>query len=109
MEGNQEGQKLILVTGGLGYIGSHTVIELVNAGFKALIIDNLSNSQRKCEDRVKQIIGKEREDWIKVIELDLNFKDQVLKLFQENKIDGVIHFAAFKAVGESVKYPLKYY
>ena len=96
---------MILVTGGLGYIGSHTVVELVDSGFDVVIVDNLSNSKIDALEKLKKITGKD----IKFYQEDVCDKDALRKIFKENKIDSVIHFAGFKAVGESVKLPLKYY
>ena len=95
----------ILVTGGLGYIGSHTVVELIQNKFDVIIIDNLSNSELFILDNIKNITG------IKPIfyNIDLVDFDKLNKIFISHKIDGVIHFAAFKSVSESVKNPLKYY
>jgi UDP-glucose 4-epimerase len=95
----------ILVTGGAGYIGSHTVVELMNAGYTPLIVDNLSNSSIKVLDRIKQITGVDP----KFYQADIADKAIMHNIFTENKIDAVIHFAAFKAVGESVVHPLSYY
>lgn len=95
----------ILVTGGTGYIGSHTVVELINNGYDVVIVDNFSNSKPVVLDKLKEITGKD----IKFYELDLCCKDKVKKVFEEQKIDAVIHFAGFKAVGESVSKPLMYY
>jgi len=96
----------ILVTGGLGYIGSHTVVELINAGFEPVIVDDLSNSQPKILDQITKISGKRPV----FHELDLSDEHAVQNLATaEPDIAGVIHFAAFKAVGESVQQPLKYY
>ncbi len=97
--------KKILVTGGLGFIGSHTVVELQNAGYKVIIIDDLSNSKIEVLDKIYSITNV-RPDFY---ELDLRNKQSVQKIFNTEKIDGVIHFAASKAVGESVENPLKYY
>ncbi|HZW76956.1 MAG TPA: UDP-glucose 4-epimerase GalE [Flavobacteriaceae bacterium] len=98
--------KKILVTGGLGYIGSHTVVELVNAGFEPVIIDNLSNSSIDVLDRITKITGKK----LQFVKLDLREKNSVTDFFKENEdIEGIIHFAASKAVGESVENPLLYY
>jgi UDP-glucose 4-epimerase len=96
----------ILVTGGLGFIGSHTVVELQNEGFDVVIIDNLSNTSLSVLDGIQNITGK-----VPVFEkLDLREKDKVQDFFNRHKdIDGVIHFAASKAVGESVGNPLLYY
>lgn len=96
----------VLVTGGTGYIGSHTVVELINAGYEAVIVDDLSNSERFILDRIEQITGVKPAFY----QFDLCDKDKVEELFAtEKNIDAVIHFAAFKAVGESVKEPLKYF
>ncbi|MEO6520370.1 MAG: UDP-glucose 4-epimerase GalE [Mucilaginibacter sp.] len=96
----------ILVTGGLGYIGSHTVVELVNAGYEPVIVDNLSNSNIKILDQIAKIIGFKP----KFHELDLSDEKSVISLAAaEPDVTGIIHFAAYKAVGESVALPLKYY
>jgi len=96
---------MILVTGGAGYIGSHTCVELLNAGYDVCVVDNLSNSSAEALNRVKKITGKE----FKFYEIDLLDYDALDKVFYENQIDAVIHFAGLKAVGESVNIPLKYY
>ena len=96
---------MILVTGGLGYIGSHTVVELLNNNYDVVIIDNLSNSKIETLEKLKKITGKE----IKYYQNDVCDKEALRKIFNENIIDSVIHFAGFKAVGESVAKPLKYY
>ena len=95
----------ILVTGGCGYIGSHTVVELVNNGYDVVIVDNFSNSKPIVLDRLKEITGRD----IKFYELDLCDREKLRVVFDENKIDAVIHFAGYKAVGESVSKPLMYY
>lgn len=95
----------ILVTGATGFIGSHTIVELINSGYEVIGIDNLYNSDIEVLDKIKQITGKE----IKFYKEDLIYGDALRNIFNENKIDGVIHFAAYKAVGESVQKPLKYY
>ena len=95
----------ILVTGGLGFIGSHTCVELLNANYKVVIIDNLSNSNIDVLDKIEQITSKRP----KFYKIDLCNKEKVREVFKENKIDAVIHFAGYKAVGESVNNPLKYY
>ena len=97
--------KSILVTGGLGFIGSHTVVELQNKGFEVLIIDNLSNTTIEVLDKITSITNIKPQHF----NIDLKDKDTVQLFFKENKIDGVIHFAASKAVGESVEKPLEYY
>lgn len=95
----------ILVTGGTGYIGSHTVVELVNSGYEVVVVDDFSNSKPVVLDRLEMITGKK----IKFYELDVCDKDKLRGVFDENKIDAVIHFAGYKAVGESVMKPLMYY
>jgi UDP-glucose 4-epimerase len=99
--------KKILVTGGAGYIGSHTIIELLdNTGFEVISADNFSNSTQKTFERIKEITGKT----IKNYPIDLCDRNAVQKMFEENKdIEGIIHFAAFKSVPESVEKPLLYY
>ncbi|CAM1348036.1 UDP-glucose 4-epimerase GalE [Tenacibaculum insulae] len=97
--------KRILVTGGLGFIGSHVVVELQKSGFEVLIVDDLSNSNIEVLDNIVAITNKS----VDFKQIDLRIKNDVQKLFSENKIDGIIHFAAFKAVGESVEKPLDYY
>lgn len=95
----------ILVTGGAGYIGSHTCVELLNAGYEITVVDNLYNSSPKSLDRVKELTGKD----FKFYECDIRDTDGMDKIFKENKIDAVIHFAGLKAVGESCEKPLEYY
>ena len=95
----------ILVTGGAGFIGSHTNVELLERGHEVVVLDNFSNSQRSVLDRVKTIAGK----GVHLIEGDLLNKDDLASVFSSHALDGVIHFAALKAVGESVAYPLRYY
>lgn len=95
----------ILVTGGTGYIGSHTAVELLNSGYEIVIIDNFSNSKSDVLDKIKLITNKD----FKFYEGDVCNKDLLRKIFSENKIDAVIHFAGYKAVGESVKKPIMYY
>lgn len=95
----------ILVTGGAGYIGSHTCVELLNVGNEVIILDNFSNSKPESLKRVKEITGKE----FKFYEVDLLDQDGLEDVFLNNNIDAVIHFAGLKAVGESIKVPLRYY
>lgn len=95
----------VLVTGGTGYIGSHTIVELIGHGYDVVAVDDFSNSKPIVLDKIKEITGKE----IKFYELDVCDKEKLRVVFDENEIDAVIHFAGFKAVGESVKKPLKYY
>lgn len=96
---------MILVTGGAGFIGSHTSVELLDAGYDIAIIDNFSNSKPEMIDKIKQITGKD----FKFYEADLLHRPAVEKIFEENEIDAVIHFAGLKAVGESVEKPMEYY
>ncbi|HKL86628.1 MAG TPA: UDP-glucose 4-epimerase GalE [Treponemataceae bacterium] len=95
----------ILVTGGAGYIGSHTCVELLNRGHEVVIVDNLCNSSEEAVRRVEKITGKK----ITFYKADILDKEALHTIFKENKIDSVIHFAGLKAVGESVKKPLEYY
>ena len=95
----------VVVTGGAGYIGSHTVVELQKAGHEAVIVDDLSNAREDVIDRIETITGKRPEFY----QLDCKDKEGLRKVFSEDRLDAVIHFAAFKAVGERVKKPLQYY
>ncbi|MEA3462499.1 MAG: SDR family NAD(P)-dependent oxidoreductase, partial [Bacteroidota bacterium] len=96
----------ILVTGGTGYIGSHTVVELLEKGMEVVIVDNLSNSEREVLDGIKAITGKMPH----FEEIDLKDREATYKVFEKHPdLNAIIHFAAFKAVGESVEKPLEYY
>ena len=95
----------ILVTGGAGYIGSHACVELLNAGYEIVVVDNLSNSKEEALRRVQEITGRE----LKFYKEDLLDYEALDTIFKEESIDGVIHFAGLKAVGESVSIPLRYY
>ncbi|MBN2298897.1 MAG: SDR family NAD(P)-dependent oxidoreductase, partial [Deltaproteobacteria bacterium] len=95
----------ILVTGGAGYIGSHTCIELIDAGYKVVVVDNLSNSKFESLKRVQELTGKT----VEFYEVDLLEKVSLKSIFQRHTINAVIHFAGLKAVGESVTIPLSYY
>ena len=95
----------ILVTGGAGYIGSHTCVDLLDAGYEVVVMDNFYNSSPKALRAVEEITGKK----VKAYETDMLDKEGVEKIFQEESIDAVIHFAGLKAVGESVEKPLEYY
>ena len=95
----------ILVAGGAGYIGSHTCVELINAGHNVICADNLLNSKYEAIKRVEQITGKQ----IKFYKVDLTNYEESRVVFEENHIDGVIHFAGLKCVPESISVPLKYY
>lgn len=98
----------ILVTGGAGYIGSHTCVELLNLGYKVVIIDDLSNSKKEAVRRIKEITGADASNLV-FYENNLLEMDEVQNIFKENNIDAIIHFAGYKAVGESVEKPLEYY
>ena len=95
----------ILVTGGAGFIGSHTCVELINAGYGVVVVDNLSNSSEKSLERVEQITGQK----VTFYKADILDKEALDKIFAAEKIDAVIHFAGLKAVGESVQKPMEYY
>ncbi len=95
----------ILVTGGAGYIGSHTCIELINAGYDVVVLDNLCNSSEKSLERVEQITGKK----VPFYKVDILDREGMNEIFEKESIDSVIHFAGLKAVGESVSKPLEYY
>ena len=97
--------KKVLVTGGTGYIGSHTVVELLKEGKEVVIVDNFSNSKQDVLERIKKITGKDAT----LYNIDYLDRKELEKVFEENEIDSVINFAGYKAVGESVKEPLKYY
>ena len=101
----QNEKNKILVTGGAGYIGSHTLIELAQAGYDFVVYDNLSNSSKEAKNRVSKIINKD----IEFIEGDIRDKKKLKEVFESHDIDSVIHFAGLKAVGESVEKPLEYY
>ena len=95
----------ILVTGGAGFIGSHTCVELLNAGYEIVVVDNYYNANPKSLERVKELTGKD----FKSYECDIRDSEGMNKIFKENKIDAVIHFAGLKAVGESCQKPIEYY
>ena len=95
----------ILVTGGAGYIGSHTCVELLNKGYDVIVIDNFSNSSKESLNRVTRITGKK----VTLYEGDVRDKELLERIFTENTISYVIHFAGLKAVGESCSMPIKYY
>ena len=98
-------KKTVLVSGGAGFIGSHVTVELIEAGYDVIVADNMSNCDRTCFEGVRKITGKDLEFNL----VDFCDMEAVDKLFSENRIDAVIHFAAFKAVGESVEKPVMYY
>lgn len=95
----------VLVTGGAGFIGSHTCVSLLEAGYELVIVDNFSNSKPEALNRIKKITGKD----FKFYEADILDREAMNKIFDENSIDSVIHFAGLKAVGESVEKPIEYY
>ena len=95
----------ILVTGGAGFIGSHTCVELLEAGYEVVVVDNLYNASRKSMDRIEQITGKKPIFY----EADILDREVLNKIFEKEQIDSVIHFAGLKAVGESVAKPIEYY
>lgn len=95
----------ILVTGGLGFIGSHTAVELLNSNNEVIIVDNLYNAKEDVLEKIEKITGKK----VKLYKYDLTDKEKVDEIFKESEIEAVIHFAGYKAVGESVKKPLMYY
>ena len=99
----------VLVTGGAGFIGSHTVVELLQDGYQVVIVDDLSNASPKVVDRIKTIVGSDAAANLSFYEADVNDRAALEHIFDENKIDRVIHFAGFKAVGESVGKPIEYY
>lgn len=101
-------QVTVLVTGGAGYIGSHTCVELLNAGFNVVVVDNLINSSELAIDRVKKITGADEKQY-KFYNFDLLDKSALEKVFENHDIDAIIHFAGLKAVGVSVEKPLEYY
>src|SRR4051812_49717832 len=95
----------VLVTGGAGYIGSHTCVQLLEAGYRVIVVDNLSNSSRVALDRVEELAGKSLE----FHQVDIRDEAGLEAVFAGAQIDSVIHFAGLKAVGESVSEPLRYY
>lgn len=95
----------ILVTGGAGYIGSHTCLELLSKGYDVVVVDNLSNSSEESLKRVEKLVGKD----LTFYQFNVEDKDKLIKVFEQEKIEAVIHFAGLKAVGESVHKPLNYY
>ena len=102
----REKRMTILVSGGAGYIGTHTCVELLQREYKVIILDNLYNSSEKAVDRIREITGKA----VKFYRVDMRDKEGVERVFQENPdISALIHFAGLKAVGESVKKPMEYY
>jgi len=99
----------VLVTGGAGFIGSHTVVELLQAGYQVVIVDDLSNASEKVLDRIDTIVGEDAAENLTFYRADVNDREALECIFDENPVDRVIHFAGFKAVGESVSKPIEYY
>lgn len=99
----------VLVTGGAGFIGSHTVVELLSQNYQVVIVDDLSNSSPIAIDRIKQIVGEQAAENLVFYEANILDRDALNKIFDAHDIDRVIHFAGYKAVGESVRKPLEYY
>ncbi len=99
----------VLVTGGAGFIGSHTVVELLKGGYQVVIVDDLSNASPKVCERIKTIVGESAAGNLAFYEADVNDRAALTKIFDTHRIDRVIHFAGFKAVGESVTKPIEYY
>ena len=99
----------VLVTGGAGFIGSHTVVELLNCNYRVVIVDDLSNASEVAVSRVRQIVGDEKAQNLTVYKANVLDRDAMEKIFTDHNIDRVIHFAGFKAVGESVTKPIEYY
>ena len=100
-----QAQRQILVTGGAGFIGSHTVVALIEQGFHPIIVDDFRNSEKRVLTGIEEITGKSPE----VHEIDVVDKEALRTVFDHYSFDGIIHFAAYKAVGESVQNPLMYY
>jgi UDP-glucose 4-epimerase len=107
-EKNQEKENYILVTGGLGFIGSHTVIQLLENNHHVLVVDNLSNSEMSVLENINQIVG-DKQNALKFFQTDIGNQESMERLFQTFSIKSVIHFAAYKAVAESIQNPLMYY
>ena len=99
----------VLVTGGAGFIGSHTVVELLNCNYQVVIVDDLSNASEVAVSRVRQIVGDEKAQNLTFYKANVLDRDAMEKIFTDHNIDRVIHFAGFKAVGESVTKPIEYY
>ncbi|MDO4404134.1 MAG: UDP-glucose 4-epimerase GalE [Atopobiaceae bacterium] len=99
----------VLVTGGCGFIGSHTVVCLLEQGYQVVIVDDLSNSSEKVLDRIDQIVGAEAAEHLSFYRADVADREALDVIFDENDVDAVIHFAGYKAVGESVQKPIEYY
>ena len=99
----------VLVTGGAGFIGSHTVVDLLEHGYEVVVVDDLSNASEKVLDRIDQIVGDEASERLSFYRADVSDREALECIFDDNDVDAVIHFAGFKAVGESVQKPIEYY
>ena len=108
-EPTQTEQPCVLVCGGAGFIGSHTTVELLKDGFRVVIADDLSNSSERVLDRIKQIVGNDAFSRLAFCHIDITDKAKLNDVFDRFPISRVIHFAGFKAVGESVEKPIEYY
>ena len=104
-----QSKQTILVSGGAGFIGSHTVVELLQQGFEAIVVDDLSNSSAKVLDRIQAIVGEDAARLLTFYQADIADRAALDAIFSKHAIDAVIHFAGFKAVGESVQKPIEYY
>ncbi len=108
-ETKQPSDACVLVTGGCGFIGSHTVVCLLQRGYEVVVVDDLSNSSEKVLDRIDQIVGEDAAERLTFVRADVADRDALDAIFDEFPIEAVIHFAGFKAVGESVEKPIEYY
>ena len=108
-DNKQPNDACVLVTGGCGFIGSHTVVVLLEAGYEVVVVDDLSNSSEKVLDRIDQIVGDDAAERLTFVRADVADRDALDAVFDEFDIGAVIHFAGFKAVGESVQKPIEYY
>ena len=105
----QQADTCVLVTGGCGFIGSHTVVDLLEQGYEVVVVDDLSNASERVLDRIDRIVGAEAADRLSFYRADVSDRDALDAVFEESAIDAVIHFAGYKAVGESVSKPIEYY
>ncbi|MBR1829584.1 MAG: SDR family NAD(P)-dependent oxidoreductase, partial [Atopobiaceae bacterium] len=105
----QQADTCVLVTGGAGFIGSHTVVCLLEQGYRVVVVDDLSNASEKVLDRIRQIVGDEANERLSFYRADVRDRTVLDIIFKKRDIDAVIHFAGYKAVGESVAKPIEYY
>ncbi|MBR3313829.1 MAG: SDR family NAD(P)-dependent oxidoreductase, partial [Atopobiaceae bacterium] len=108
-DNKQPNDTCVLVTGGCGFIGSHTVVVLLEAGYEVVVVDDLSNSSERVLDRIDQIVGDDAAERLTFVRADVADRDALDAVFDEFDVGAVIHFAGFKAVGESVQKPIEYY